>query len=647
MRRNKNEFLEDKIESLKQIMPEVFADGKLDINKLENLFNGYVDDTEQKYKFEWWKKTSSERLAYTAVTETLIPNKQSSKNFDETKNLYIEGDNLEVMKILRDSYANKVKVIYIDPPYNTGNEFIYEDDFKEPLENYKRQTGLVDEKGRKTTTNQDTIGSNHTNWLNMIYPRLLVARDLLTEDGVIFISIDDIELSNLRKICDDVFGDSNLISNSVRVSNSAKNNAGYISDTHDYTLVYAKNISRLNEKWNVPKNNHKEFETRANRLLRMGLSDEEIEQELRELVKYPRFYDFDHFYYVDENGVYQTGDPGGVDNGNFKTEVYHPVTKKKCKKPSGGWRNKHETMLELIEDNMLHFGKDENTIPRIKRYLRDNLENVPRSIYFYDTQIDTKRWKEEGIYFDFPKPVEYIKQLLRMSATKDCIVMDFFSGSATTAEAVMQLNAEDNGERKFIMVQIPEDLEQQLGSVSNSNSKDDIKKNIKYLKKNNKPLMLTELGKERIRIAGDDIIKANPKLENKLDIGFKVFEYTETSFPVWDEQITNEEINKQFWKLTESDLEHDLAIYEVLLLLKTYELTDTVLTLDKRGLYHIGDNESTLVFLGKELKSDIFDEIIMKEKNYYQVIIYDNSFIDDSQKQNVIARIGHQKLDFI
>src|SRR5690625_3880801 len=184
MRRNKNEFLEDKISSLKQIMPEVFADGKLDIDELEKMFNGYVDDTEQKCKFEWWEKTNSQRLAYIPVTETLIPNKQASKNFDETKNLYIEGDNLEIMKILRDSYANKVKVIYIDPPYNTGNEFIYEDDFKEPLENYKRQTGLIDEKGRKTTTNQDTIGSKHTNWLNMMYPRLLLARDLLTEDGV-------------------------------------------------------------------------------------------------------------------------------------------------------------------------------------------------------------------------------------------------------------------------------------------------------------------------------------------------------------------------------------------------------------------------------------------------------------------------------
>jgi len=647
MRRKKNEFLKDKVDTLKQVIPEVFSDGKLDVDELKRLLNGYVDDKDEKYKFEWWGKTRSERLAYIPVTETLKPDRESSKNFEETKNLYIEGDNLEVMKILRDSYANRVKVIYIDPPYNTGNEFIYKDDFEEPLQNYKKQVGLVDEKGRKTTTDQNDSGRKHTNWLNMMYPRLLLARDLLSEDGVIFISIDDIELSNMRKICDEIFGDSNLISNSVRVSNSAKNNAGFISDIHDYTLIYAKNISRLKKDWSVPKNNHKEFESRANRLLRMGLTNEEIEQELKELVKYPRFYDFDHFYYVDDRGVYQTDNPGGVSNGNFKTEVYHPVTKKKCKKPSGGWRNKHETMLELIENNMLHYGKDENTIPRIKRYLKDNLENVPRSIYFYDTQIDSKRWKEEGIYFDFPKPVEYLKQLLRMSTNKDCIVMDFFSGSGTTAEAVLQLNAEDGGNRRFIMVQLPENLEKQLENANSSDSKDDLKRNIEFLKKKNRPLRLTELGKERINIAGKDVIKENPELDGKLDIGYKVFKYGETHFPIWDENVTEDGINEQFAKLTETELDHQNAIYEVLLLLKTYELTEAIIVLDEQGLYQIGDADPTLVYLGKTLSEDIFERIIQMEDDYHQIIIYDNSFVNDSQKQNLIARIGFQKLEFI
>lgn len=647
MKNQKNNSLQEKIDKLKQLIPEIFSDGKLDINELENLLNGYTVEKEEKYRFEWWGKRRSQRLAYLPVTETLIPKMEDSKNFNETNNLYIEGDNLEVLKILRDTYANKIKVIYIDPPYNTGNEFIYKDDFKEPLKNYQKQTGLIDDEGRKTTTDQDVSGRKHTNWLNMMYPRLLLARDFLSEDGVIFISIDDIELANMRKICDEIFGDSNLISNSVRVSNSAKNNADYVSDTHDYTLIYAKNISRLNEKWSVPKNNYKEFESRAKRLLRMGLSGEEIEKELRELVKYPRFYDFDHFYYVDEKGVYQTGDPGGVQNGNFKTEVYHPITKKKCKKPSGGWRNKHETMLKLIKEDRLHFGEDENTIPRIKRYLKDNLENVPRSIYFYDTQIDTKRWKEEGIYFDFPKPVEYIKQLLRMGSDKESIIMDFFSGSGTTAEAVMQLNAEDGGKRKFILVQLPEDLDQQLKNAKGSNAKNDLKKNIEFLKSINKPLKLTELAKERIRRSGDYIIKEKPELQGKLDIGFKVFEYAETNFPVWDEEIIQEEINVQLENIIDNDLDHKVAIYEVLLLLKTYELTAEIKTLDEKGLYQIGKDDPTLVFLGKELEEEIYLKILDIQDKYNQIIIYDNSFESDSQKQNMIAQIGHQKLDFI
>src|SRR5690625_1653389 len=647
MRRKKNEFLKDKVDNLKKVIPEVFSDGKLDVDELKRLLNGYVDDRDEKYKFEWWGKTRSERLAYIPVTETLKPDRESSKNFEETKNLYIEGDNLEVMKILRDSYANKVKVIYIDPPYNTGNEFIYKDDFEEPLQNYKKQVGLVDEKGRKTTTDQNDSGRKHTNWLNMMYPRLLLARDLLSEDGVIFISIDDIELSNMRKICDEIFGDSNLISNSVRVSNSAKNNAGFISDIHDYTLIYAKNISRLEEEWEVPKNNVEEFQKRARSLYRQGLSLEEIGKELKELVKYPRFYDFDHYYYCDEKGVYRTDNPGGVSNGNFETDIIHPITKKRCKKPAGGWRYKESTIREMEKNNEWHFGKDETIIPTPKRYLDDYLMQKPTSVQFYDSQIDSKRWKEKGIYFDFPKPVEYIKQLLRMSTNKDCIVMDFFSGSGTTAEAVLQLNAEDGGSRRFIMVQLPENLEKQLENANSSDSKDDLKRNIEFLKKKNRPLRLTELGKERINIAGKDVIKENPELDGKLDIGYKVFKYGETHFPIWDENVTEDGINEQFAKLTETELDHQNAIYEVLLLLKTYELTEAIIVLDEQGLYQIGDADPTLVYLGKTLSEDIFERIIQMEDDYHQIIIYDNSFVNDSQKQNLIARIGFQKLEFI
>jgi len=647
VKNQKNNSLNEKINNLKQTIPEVFSDGKLDINELQNLLNGYVVEKEEKYRFEWWGKSRSQRLAYLPVTETMTPNKESSKYFNETKNLYIEGDNLEVMKILRDTYANKVKVIYIDPPYNTGNEFIYKDDYKEPLKNYQEQTGLVDDKGRKTTTDQDVAGRRHTNWLNMMYARLLLARDFLSEDGVIFISIDDIELANMRKICDEIFGDANLISNSIRVSNSAKNNAVYISDIHDYTLIYAKNKSHLGEGWSVPKNNAEEFQKRANQMYQKGLSLPEIEKELKELVKYPRFYDFDHYYYCDEKGVYRTDNPGGVANGNYESEIIHPITKKPCKKPEGGWRYKESTIREMEKNKEWHFGETEDIIPTPKRYLENYLNQKPTSVQFYDSQIDSKRWKEEGIYFDFPKPVEFIKQLLRMSSDKESIIMDFFSGSATTAEAVMQLNAEDGGKRKFIMVQLPADLEKQLKNAKSSNAKADLKRNIDFLKSINKPLRLTELGKERIRRSGEYIIKEKPELKGKLDIGFKVFEYAETNFPVWDEEITEDSINKQLEAIVDVDINHDVAIYEVLLLLKTYELTEEIKMLNGKGLYQIGQVEPTLVFLGRELEEEILLNILDTHDKYSQIIIYDNSFVSDSQKQNVIAQIGHQKLDFI
>src|SRR5690625_4304923 len=639
---------EEKIDAIKSIVPEAFTEGELDVNELNKMFNNYIVDVDsiETYKFSWWGKERSKQLAYLPVTQTLKPKKADSKNFKETKNLYIESDNLAALKILRDSYASKVKMIYIDPPYNTGNDFIYEDDYREPLESYKRQTGLIDNEGRLTTTEQDLSGRKHTNWLNMMYPRLLLARDFLSEDGVIFISIDDIELANMRKICDEIFGGDNLVSNSVRVSNSAKNNADFVSDTHDYTLIYAKNIEELNKNWSIPKNNHTEFEKRANRLLRIGLSQKEIEEELKELVKYPRFYDFDHFYYVDEKGVYQTGDPGVVKNGNFETKVYHPVTKKECKIPSGGWRNKPSTMKRLIKDHLLHFGEDENTIPRIKRYLKDNLESVPRSINFFDTQSDTKRWKNEGIYFDFPKPVEFIKQLLRMATFKDSIVMDFFSGSATTAEAVMELNSEDGGCRRFIMVQLPEDLEEQLNKATSDTEKRDVKSNVEFLKSREKPLNLSELGKERIRIAGEGIISDKPELKETLDTGFKVFEYDDTNFPIWDENVEKDNLNKQFQRIIDGVVNHEEAIYEILLLLKTFELTDCITQLDESGLYLIDEVSTALVYLGNKMRDDVYQRIIQDGNKYDQIIIFDNS-LDDKQKQNIISSLGKSHLEFI
>ncbi|MDZ5017859.1 site-specific DNA-methyltransferase [Clostridium perfringens] len=406
----------------------------------------------------------------------------------------------------------------IDPPYNTGNDFVYKDDFKDNIANYKEKMN----EAYKTNTNND--GRYHTNWLNMMYPRLKLARNLLTEDGVIFISIDDNEVDNLRKICDEIYGENNFVGETVRVSSPIQNISKFISIMHDYTLVYCKNKNENNGDWKVPKNNVNEFQNRARKLMKNNLNHEDIAKELRALVKYPRFYYFDHYYFCDEKGVFRAGPIGGVQSGNITTKILHPKTGKECKTPKGGWRYKEEEINRLIREEKLLFGEDETTVPQTKLYLDDYLMQIPKGINFFDTQKDVKFLDSIGIPFDFPKPVEYIVYLEKLIQDKESLILDFFSGSSTTAHATMQLNSEDNGKRKFIMVQIPEETDEKSEAFKSGY------KNI------------CEIGKERIRRAGKKILEENKDKEGieDLDIGFKVFKLDSTNLKAWDENLQSD-----------------------------------------------------------------------------------------------------------
>ena len=503
-------------EKLKAVFPECFSEGKLDIDKLLSLCGEFIDNDFEKYKFEWNGKSACYRTIAAPTLATLRPCPEESVDFDKTNNLYIEGDNLEVLKILQKAYFRKVKMIYIDPPYNTGNDFVYEDDYRDPLARYKEVTSQT------TKSNPETMGRFHTNWLNMMYPRLRLAANLLRDDGVIFISIDDNEVTNLRRLCDEVFGEENFIAQFIVASNSSKNNSKYVSVSHEYALCYCKRRDALIEEWKVKKTNVDEYQRRAKILVEKGLSKEEIHSELLELVKYPRFYELDHYTNADERGIYQTNDPGGVSNGNFTTEIIHPLTHKPCKKPVGGWRYKDEEIKRKLERNEFEFGEDETIVPRPKRYLNDFLYSVPKSVFFFDSQGSTKWLKANNIPFDFAKAVEFIKYLLSTSSKEDDIILDFFSGSATTAHAVMQLNAEDGGNRRFIMVQLPELC------PDNSDAAKAGYKNI------------CEIGKERIRRAGAKIKEQNSTSlletarETPLDTGFKVFKLDSSNLIAWD-----------------------------------------------------------------------------------------------------------------
>lgn len=439
-----------------------------------------VEGREERYQFTWPDKKKSVLLANAPINKTLRPCREESVDFDNTENLYIEGDNLEVLKLLQETYLGKIKMIYIDPPYNTGNDFVYEDDFVQNMEEYNEISGDFDEEGNRLVKNLDSNGRFHTDWLNMMYPRLRLAKDLLTDDGVIFISIDEDEIENLKKICDDTFGGKNFVGSVIwERAFAPKNDAKYFSDSHDYIVVYAKNLIDF----------------------KMG--------------KLPRTEEANSRYKNPDN------DPRGAwtsDNMTVKTYSanydYEIVTPNgNIMKPTDGrcWFTSKERMNKLIEDGRVWFGENGGNMPRLKRYLADVQQGMTATtIWKYEDvghnqegrQELKKMFNNKG-YFDGPKPVRLLNRVLQIANTeKDAIVLDFFSGSATTAHAVMQLNAEDGGNRKFIMVQLPEETDEK--SEANKAGY----KNI------------CEIGKERIRRAAKKIAEENS--EAKFDSGFRV-----------------------------------------------------------------------------------------------------------------------------
>ncbi len=393
---------------------------------------------------------------------TEVAERAITKADDQPTNLIIEGDNYHSLSTLNYTHAGKIDVIYIDPPYNTGSkDFVYNDRF-------------VDKED----------GFRHSKWLSFMEKRLELAKQLLSPSGVIFISIDDNEQAHLKLLCDDVFNANNFVAPIIVNSNSSKNNSKYVGVSHEYVLVYAKDISLLEGGWRVRKNNVDEFSKRANQLVARGLSSDEIHKELLELVKYPRFYDLDHFTFADKRGVYQTDNPGGVKNGNTKSVVMHPVTNKPCTVPDGGWRYKDEEIKRLIKEGLFEFGKDETIVPRPKRYLKDYMEQTPKSSIFFDSQSSTKMLKKMGIAFDFPKATELIEYLISMYPNNKAVtVLDFFAGSGTTGHAIIKLNKKDNGSRKFILCTNNEGgIAENVTYKRIANVVDDTPANLRYFK---------------------------------------------------------------------------------------------------------------------------------------------------------------------
>ena len=504
------DMAERNVELLGQMFPNcltetITADGKLvraiDFDKLrQELACEVVEGAEERYQFTWPDKRAAIRLANAPTNKTLRPCREESVDFDNTENLYIEGDNLEVLKLLRENYLGKVKMIYIDPPYNTGNDFVYNDDFAQGKAEFEAQSGLFDEEGRRMADpmvqNTESNGRFHTDWLNMIYPRLKVAKDLLSDDGVIFISIDDNEVRNLRNVCDEVFGEQNFIANLIwQKKFSRANDAKYFSTMHDHILCYCKvNIYASDNGWQI------------------GLL--------------PRGEEIPSGYTNPDN------DPRGVwtsvilsAKSGSESLVYEIETPsgRKVLPPSGRyWCCNKETFTKWKNDGRIWFGADGNGTPRKKTFLSEVQDGLrPNTIILHSEGGHNQEGKQEmkalfddiGV-FDGPKPIRLLRYLSTIAnLNEDSIVLDFFSGSATTAHAVMQLNAEDGGNRRFIMVQLPEKTDEKSEAYKAGY------KNI------------CEIGKERIRRAGKKIKEENASKEGieRLDVGFRVLKLDESN----------------------------------------------------------------------------------------------------------------------
>ena len=514
-------------EKLKSVFPECFAEGKLDIDKLLNLCGEYIDNDFEKYKFEWKGKSECYKIAGKRSTGTLRPCKEESVNFDTTNNLYIEGDNLEVLKLLQTAYYRKVKMIYIDPPYNTGNDFVYEDDFKDPIAKYKEVTQQT------TKSNPETMGRYHTNWLNMMYPRLRLASNLLRDDGVIFISIDDNEVTNLRKICDEVFGEENFVALISNTNNpKGRSDDKFVATAHEYIVIYAKSLSCIDWYGFEPT---EEIIKRYNKLDEKQKKYREIdlrktgENDLRE--DRPNL--FYYFYYNEKTSDFYPSRDVNTPDG------YIQIKPQREDQKEGNWRWGLDTAKAQITSLVPKFMPSRKVWGVMEKDYLENRSLVKPTSSWIFKDVNSERGSEEFIELGFdkrvfpkPKPLGTIKRCLKLSTTQDDIILDFFSGSATTAHAVMQLNAEDGGNRRFICVQLPELCDEKSEACKAGY------KNI------------CEIGKERIRLAGKKIAEQN----SSVDLGFKVFKLDSSNLIKWDSTPIEdvEELQKRLALLNET-----------------------------------------------------------------------------------------------
>lgn len=599
-------FKTDLAKQLQGLIPEAIADGKVDTKKLQELLADDAADTSERFGLFWPGKRQAMQAAQEPTTATLKPAPDESKDWDSTENLFIEGDNLEVLKILQKHYHNKIKMIYIDPPYNTGKDFVYPDNYKEGLASYLEFTKQVDQEGRKVKTNTDTEGRYHSNWLNMMYPRLKLARNLLADDGIIFISIDDNEIAQLRKLCDEIFGEDNFLTQIVWEKRYGRSNdAKLFANNVDYLIAYRRspNLRVLRE----PR-------------------DESKDSIYKNLDNDPRG-PWTSVSFVSQRTL--------SERPNLAYALTNPFTGEEVRHETNAWKYNETKYKELAADNRFYWGKDgKQKYPRIKRFLSELSEGmVPVNLWkAQDTGTGDIGTKEvEALIgkdiFDYPKPTTMLKRVLAVGtdSTSNHVVLDFFSGSGSMAHAVMEQNSLDGGNRKHIQVQLPEPT----GEKSES-----FKAGYKSI---------ADISKERIRRASEKIkVDHADKLkerETPLDIGFKVYKLSDTNFTKWKNEYTEdaEELQSRLLDVSEniSDNATQQDILTEILLKLGFSLTAKVEQKDIEGLSVWSVSDGVLIaYLGDE--SPTLDHIrAIADQEPTKLVILDKSFnANDELKTN-------------
>ena len=521
----------NRIEQLKRLFPEVATEGNgsIDFEKLRLILGDEVNEGDERYAFTWPGKADAIRQAQTTSTATLRPCPEKSVNWDTTQNLYIEGDNLEVLKLLQRGYHGKVKMIYIDPPYNTGGDFIYKDTFSNSVASYREQARLTGQSNPKTN------GRFHANWCSMIYPRLKLGRELLTDDGIIVISIDENERTNLQLLLNEIFGETNF-AGEIIWKNSSKNDQSYVSMQHEYMLVYVKNKSKNLGEWTERKEGLDEIYAAFDEFYaRYGTDWKAIHKAALDWYKqFPPsspIYTSKHYSWMDERGIYFPSDISGPNDGQYVYDVIHPVTGKVCKMPSTGWRYPQQEMERRIHAGLIHFGDDETTTPNNNTYLKNTETQSLTSLLYHDGRTASKRLAAlfGDKVFSNPKDENVLMKLFSaFGIDSGDLVLDFFSGSGTTGDAAWRFSLNTGKQIQWILVQLPESLEDNLRTATGSNKK--ITRNaISYLSKHNLPALLTELAEERLRLVRSQLMEADVQdtlfdsSKSSADLGFRIF----------------------------------------------------------------------------------------------------------------------------